>query len=78
MLLSLDISTSIIGWALTEYPKSVTLTYGAWDMRNKNKYKNVFDKAQFIKSELIKLTQQYQITKIIIEEPFKVFSGSIS
>lgn len=51
------------------------LKYGAWDIRNKNKFSSHFDKALFIKDDMVSMKVQYNIDKIFIEQPFSFFSS---
>ena len=74
MILGLDISTSITGLCILDGSGEIIRT-GVWDMRNKNKYKNVFDKAEYIKDGLKELRVQYPIEKIVIEKPFMFFGS---
>lgn len=75
MILALDVSTSILGWALTEHGNSDTLVYGAWDFRNKNTFTCLIDKCEYVKEQLKEFKSKYNITKVIIEQPFTFFSG---
>ena len=74
MILGLDISTSITGYTVMDLEGKI-LRCDAWDMRNKKKFGNHFDKAQFIKDDLCFLKVQYPISKINIEEPFMFFNS---
>mgnify|MGYP003640077047 FL=1 len=74
MILGLDISTSITGFCVID-AESEIITCDAWDMRNKKKFKNEFDKASFIKEELTRLKVQYPIEKIYIEKPLTFFKA---
>lgn len=78
MNLALDVSTSITGWCLTDDNDPATLLYGAWYMKNKNKFEDLFDKAKYIESELQEIQKKYNITKIIVEAPFIAFGGGAS
>ena len=66
MILGLDISTSITGYTVVDLEGKI-LRCDAWDMRNKKKFENHFDKAQFLKDELCFLKAQYPINQIYIE-----------
>jgi len=74
MILGLDISTSITGYTVMDLEGKI-LRCDAWDMRNKKKFGNHFDKAQFIKDDLCFLKAQYPISQIYIEEPFMFFNS---
>jgi len=74
MILGLDISTSITGHTILDYGGKI-IRCDAWDMRNKNKFGNHFDKAKFIKDDLCYFKVQYPIDQIYIEEPFMFFNS---
>ena len=74
MILGLDISTSITGFCVLDSSGEV-IRSGAWDMRNKNKFKNTFEKAEFIKDSLCDIKVQYPIDKTFIEKPFMFFGS---
>lgn len=78
MNLSLDVSTSITGWCLTDDNDPSILLYGAWYMKNPNKFKDVFDKADYIQKELLDIKLKYNIKKVLIEAPFIAFGGGNS
>lgn len=70
MILSLDISTAIIGWATLDNGK---LEYGAWDLRDDKLFGgDLFLKTAFVKDQLEVFKD---VTKVIVEKPFTVFSG---
>lgn len=80
MILTLDISTSVIGWALTSGPPSDTLTgaskpceFGALDLKNKTKYPTLFSKLLKVIEFLEKVKNENNISKIIIEKPNENF-----
>ena len=74
MLLGLDISTSITGFTILDHQGEI-IRCDAWDMRNKNKFKTIFDKASFIKDDLLFFKAQYPINSIYIEQPFMFFNS---
>tara|TARA_A100001515_G_scaffold131735_1_gene119692 strand:- start:2227 stop:2814 length:588 start_codon:yes stop_codon:yes gene_type:complete len=74
MLLGLDISTSITGFTILDHQGEI-IRCDAWDMRNKNKFKKIFDKASFIKDDLLFFKAQYPINSIYIEQPFMFFNS---
>jgi len=74
MILGLDISTSITGYCIIDTEGEI-IRCGAWDMRNKNKFANEFEKAAMIKEELFRIKAQYPIEKVFIEKPFMFFKG---
>lgn len=71
MILGIDISTSITGFAIIKNDK---LVYNqSCDLR---KYKNVFDKADKIKEQIQSLSEIFEsIEKIYIEQPFMFFNS---
>ena len=70
MILGLDISTSITGYSIIDLSGKV-ITIGHWDTRNKNKFIDFYDKAQFIKNKLSEL--DYPIDNIFIEPALNMF-----
>jgi len=74
MILGLDISTSITGFCVIDAEGEI-IKCDAWDTRNKNKFKNEFAKAAYLKEELVQLKVQYPIEKIYIEKPFTFFKS---
>jgi len=78
MILGLDISTSIVGFTVVDNEGKI-IRCDVWDLRNKNKFENCFEKAKFIKDDLCYLKAQYPIQQIYIEQPFMFFrSGGSS
>jgi len=70
MILGLDISTSITGYAIINLegkPQEV----GSWDMRNKNHFPDMFSKSLFIKEKLKEI--DYPIDHIFIEPALNMF-----
>ena len=74
MILGLDISTSITGFCVLDASGEI-IRSGAWDTRNKNKFKTLFSKAQFIKEQLCEIKAQIPIEKVFIEQPFSFFGS---
>ena len=74
MILGLDISTSITGFTILDHQGEI-IRCDAWDMRNKNKFKTIFDKASFIRDDLLFFKAQYPIHAIHIEQPFMFFNS---
>lgn len=70
MILGLDISTSITGYAVLNLDGSI-VELGDWDMRNKNHFSDLFCKAQFIKDKLKEI--DYPIDHIFIEPALNMF-----
>jgi len=77
MILGLDISTSITGFCVLDTSGEV-IRADAWDVRNKNKFPTIFDKAQIIKENLCEIKAQFPIEKVIIEKPFTFFGSGKS
>ena len=77
MILGLDISTSIVG--ATVLKESGELVYcEAWDLRNKNKFPDLYSKAKFIKSKLWQVDDEFGIDKIFIEQSLMAFRPGLS
>ena len=74
MILGLDVSTSITGYTVIDYQGKL-IRCSAWDMRNKKKFSNHFDKASYIKDELLFLKAQMPIEHVYIEQPFMFFNS---
>jgi Holliday junction resolvasome RuvABC endonuclease subunit len=74
MILGLDISTSITGYCLLDTSGEI-IRANAWDMRNKNKFNSIFEKAQYVKESLCELKAQFPIEKVYIEKPFMFFNS---
>jgi len=74
MILGLDVSTSITGYTVMDH-KNKIIRCDVWDTRNKNKYKDHFDKASFIKDDLYSMKAQLPIQNIYIEQPFVFFNS---
>jgi hypothetical protein len=54
MILGLDISTSITGYAILDLSGKIQ-EIGSWDMRNKNLFPDLFSKSLFIKKQLLSI-----------------------
>jgi len=77
MILGLDISTSITGaTVLDEHGKVLMCEH--WDTRNKNKYEDLFAKAEQIRLELLKIHHYYKIKEIFIEQSLQSFRSGFS
>ena len=74
MILGLDVSTSITGYTILDYESKI-IRCSAWDMRNKKKFTNHFNKAQHIKDELLSIKAQTPIEHVYIEQPFMFFNS---
>ena len=77
MILGLDVSTSITGATLLDENGSVILCE-AWDTRNKNRYEDLFAKADQIRFELWKMGTYHKIEKIYIEQSLQSFRSGFS
>ena len=75
MILGLDISTSITGYALVDENTGQLVEYGSFNLK---KCKDVFDKALFMKGSLVELLERHQVSKIFIEQPFTFFNSERS
>lgn len=72
IILGLDISSSITGFALVNADTSELLLYDHIDLRKK---KCVFEKAKYVKEYLINIKSSANITHIYIEQPFTFFKS---
>ena len=76
MILGLDISTSITGVTIVSEDDEILLNE-AWDLR---KYKNFFDKANFVNEQIMKLAKEHRfdIRNIFIEQSLQSFRSGFS
>ena len=74
MILGLDISTSITGATILNDDGDVVVCEH-WDLR---KYKDFFEKAEVIKSRLLKIKPEYKISSIWIEQSLQSFRTGFS
>ena len=72
MILGLDISTSITGYALVDENTGQLVEYGSFNLK---KCKDVFDKGLLMKGSLVELLERHQVSKIFIEQPFTFFNS---
>jgi|TARA_R110002020_G_scaffold468811_1_gene693358 Holliday junction resolvasome RuvABC endonuclease subunit len=70
LILGLDISTSITGYSIVDLDGKI-IEIGHWDTRNKNKFKDFYEKVAFVKSNLKKI--DYPIDYIFIEPALNMF-----
>ena len=77
MILGLDISTSITGATVLDDDGAMIFNC-AWDTRNKNKFPSLYEKAEFIKTQLIHLEDKFYIEKIYIEQSLQTFRSGFS
>jgi hypothetical protein len=73
LLLSLDISTSCTGYCLFDEGKLVDI-----GSINLSKHKGLYEKASHVKTEIIKLDDQYPIDKVVVEENLQAFRPGLS
>ena len=72
VVLGLDISTSITGYAVVDIDTNELMCYGHIDLR---KTKCMFDKVEKVKQELANIKTDFNITNIYIEQPFTFFNS---
>ena len=77
MILGLDISTSITGATLVDDIGQV-MYCEAWDMRNKNHFPDLYDKASFVKGRLLDLKETYLIKHVFVEQSLQAFRPGFS
>jgi len=77
MILGLDLSTSIAGVCVLNLKDEIELV-DAIDLRNKNKYTDIFEKEQYVYDYLLKLRKNNNITKIVIEKKNLSFKKGFS
>jgi len=70
MILGLDISTSITGFAVLQMDGTIQ-EIGSWDMRSKKHFPDLFSKSLFIKKKLREM--DYPIDHIYIEPALNMF-----
>ena len=71
MILGLDISTSITGYAVVDGDKIIE--YGSVDLR---KQKSLFDKSAMLREHTRKLLKKYNFEHVFIEKPFTFFNST--
>ena len=77
MILGLDISTSITGATIMTAEGEVVLCE-SWDTRNKNKFEDLFDKADFIRLQFFRIAHKFQLEEIYIEQSLQSFRSGFS
>jgi len=75
-ILGLDISTSITGATIMEDNKIIN-TF-VWDTRNKRKFPTFYEKAKFIKENILTIKKKHDITDIYIEQSLHSFRSGFS
>lgn len=76
MILGFDLSTSIVG--VTIINNSKIILSEAWDLRNKNKYPDIFSKIDFIKEKMRQIDSKYNLSAIYIEKSLQMFRSGFS
>ena len=76
MILGLDVSTSITGASVIGGDGSLLLNE-AWDMRNKNKFPDLYAKAKHIQEMLWRIDDLHTIIPggVFVEQPFMFFNS---
>ena len=77
MILGLDVSTSITGATLVDDIGQI-LYCESWDMRNKNHFPDLWNKANFVKNRLLDLKGVFVIEHIFIEQSLQAFRPGFS
>ena len=72
IILGLDISSSITGFALVDAESKELLLYDHVDLRKK---KCVFEKAEYVKQYITQIKESVNISHIYIEQPFTFFNS---
>ena len=75
-ILGLDISTSITGATILKEGKIIE-TF-VWDTRNKRKFPTFYEKAKFIKENILTIKKKHGITNIYIEQSLHSFRSGFS
>ena len=76
MILGLDISTSIVGFTIVDQGEIVK-TF-AVDLRNKNKFSDIYSKYNHIQGELLDIQREYKIKHVFIEQSLQMFRSGFS
>lgn len=74
MICGLDISTSITGVTILDNDGKIVYN-DAWDTR---KYKDFFDKAEFIQWKIVELCENYDLKSVYIEQSLQSFRSGFS
>ena len=75
-VLGLDISTSITGASIIQ--NNEVIENFIWDTRNKRKFPSLYEKAAFIRRQLIYIEEKYKIDSIYIEQSLQSFRSGFS
>ena len=73
MILALDISTSCTGYALFDENDLVDIGY-----INLSKHKGLFEKATYIKDRILRMSHDYHVTEVVVEENLQAFRPGLS
>ena len=73
MILALDISTSCTGYALFDENDLVDIGY-----INLSKHKGLFEKATYVKDRIFRMSNDYNINQITVEENLQAFRPGLS
>ena len=79
MILGLDVSTSIVGATVLTDGGDVAYCE-AWDLRNKNHFPTLYEKAQRVKQmlEILHQIKRYDIEDVFIEQSLQAFRPGFS
>ena len=79
MILGLDVSTSIVGATVLADTGDVVYCE-AWDLRNKNHFPTLYEKAQRVKQmlEILHQIKRYDIDHVFIEQSLQAFRPGFS
>ena len=77
MILGLDISTSITGATILDEEGKIIFCE-SWDTRNANKFKDLFEKANFIRLQIFALAHKFEIKEVYIEQSLQSFRSGFS
>jgi len=79
MILGLDVSTSIVGATVINDEGDV-IYCEAWDLRNKNHFPTLYDKAQRVKQmlEILYQVKKFDIEEVFIEQSLQAFRPGFS
>ena len=73
MLLALDISTSCTGYCL--FDENGLVDIGSINL---SKHKGLFEKATYVKNQIIELDDAYPIDRVVVEENLQAFRPGLS
>ena len=73
MILALDISTSCTGYALFNENGLVKTDY-----INLSKHKGLYEKATYVKDRLLRMSHDYHVSEVVVEENLQAFRPGLS